>query len=583
MSDFSKTFLLEDSRKFSPNGKFVGLAAFGKHPGWDDHVEDLGLETESLNSAKLMLYVNGIGRQIDSGAWEKLDATQLLPGFRHLFVWQRSGQILVGRLWSSSDGKGRKRYPMVVCIHFIGVTLGWALKQSLPVLAELEQECSRTSSAAEVRSLLSRKRAALREAIQSTDAKGEYAPVTPERLHTILNPANEASREGFLRVLYQVQSQLGGFAPGVFNVRTNPTSLRVQQIRAPIAASDPEQALLFWTRFFLVYIDSSVPLLLTVALETDWIDITIGEPESHEMFCLRANPKAVPKTSEIPYKLDDGFRAKAVAFLEAFRRGETYRPDLNPIASPAAPTPPTKRSGWLKSLGIGSLLAVLAVVAWMFLSKNIKPELSPGVSIVKNHVPQSGTNLMNVSSTVSANTAQQKPTDLAPAPNEITNTIGMVLVLLPSGIWAGKYEVTRGEYTQVMQTNANNTRWQVTWNDAVEFTRRLTDLERSNLPVGKVYSLPTQKQWKEFSAGQTFEVLAEGTAAQKDPGAALEPSAANRFGLFDVNPWEWCSDDPPGDEKLFNGRAYNDKLSLRPEEKSLRCGFRCVLGVPESH
>src|SRR5438445_5721850 len=136
MSDFSKKFLLEDARRLSVNGRYLGLAAFGKHPGWDDHVEDLGLETESLNLAKTLLYVKGIGGQIDSGAWEKLDLAQQLEGFQHLFVWQRSGQILVGSLWSSSDGKGRKRYPMVVCLHFIGVTLNWALKQALPALAE---------------------------------------------------------------------------------------------------------------------------------------------------------------------------------------------------------------------------------------------------------------------------------------------------------------------------------------------------------------------------------------------------------------------------------------------------------------
>src|ERR1022692_3057085 len=114
MSDFFKKFLLEDSRKFSDSGRYVALAAFGKHPGWDDHigplpgritVADLGLETESLNLATTVFYVNGIGGQIDSGAWEKLDSTQQLSFFKHVFVWQRSGQILIGRLWSSSDGQ----------------------------------------------------------------------------------------------------------------------------------------------------------------------------------------------------------------------------------------------------------------------------------------------------------------------------------------------------------------------------------------------------------------------------------------------------------------------------------------------
>ncbi len=90
MSDFTKKFLLEDPRRLSPTGRFVALAAFGKHPGWDDHIEptpsgitpaDLGLETESLNLAKTVLYINGIGGQIDSGAWEKLDSAQHLPAW----------------------------------------------------------------------------------------------------------------------------------------------------------------------------------------------------------------------------------------------------------------------------------------------------------------------------------------------------------------------------------------------------------------------------------------------------------------------------------------------------------------------
>src|SRR5579859_824195 len=311
MSDFLKKFLLEEPRRFSSSGRFAALAAFGKHPGWDDHVEDLGLETESLNLAKTVLYVNGIGGQIDSGAWEKLEPAQQLPGFNHLFLWQRSGQMLVGRMWSSSDGKGRKRYPMVVCSHFMGVPLGWALKQALPALVELEQGCLTTNSAADVRALLARKRVALRESIQVADGRGEYAPVSPEALHKILNLAGPTAQDGFTRVLYQMEGQLGAFSPGVFSSRSGPASVRVQQIRVPRATANPEEAMLFWSRFFLVHVDSSVPLLLTMPIDSDWVDVTLGEPESHEFFCLRATPKAVPLVSEVPYKLEEEFRTKA--------------------------------------------------------------------------------------------------------------------------------------------------------------------------------------------------------------------------------------------------------------------------------
>jgi len=60
MSDFLKKFLVQDPRRAGAGGAYVALAAFGKHPGWDDHVEDLGLETESLNLAKTVLYIDGI-------------------------------------------------------------------------------------------------------------------------------------------------------------------------------------------------------------------------------------------------------------------------------------------------------------------------------------------------------------------------------------------------------------------------------------------------------------------------------------------------------------------------------------------
>src|SRR5689334_10706102 len=140
MSQFFKRFLIEEGTRLNAEaGQYLALGAFGKHPGWDDHIEDLGLETETLTLAKRILYIQGVGGQIDTGAWEKLEPSQRLEGFNHVFVWQRSGQFLLGRLWSSSDGKGRTRYPMVVCAHCVGASLKWGLEYVLPRLQDLEQ------------------------------------------------------------------------------------------------------------------------------------------------------------------------------------------------------------------------------------------------------------------------------------------------------------------------------------------------------------------------------------------------------------------------------------------------------------
>jgi formylglycine-generating enzyme required for sulfatase activity len=707
MSDFFKKFLLEDGRRFSASGRYAGLAAFGKHPGWDDHVEDLGLETESLIIAKTLFYVNGIGGQIDSGAWERLEPAQQLPAFKHVFLWQRSGQFLIGRLWSSSDGKGRKRYPMVVCLHFIGVTLGWAMKQALPDLAELEEALSRTNSAEEVRSLVNRKRTALREALPNAQVQGEYAPVSPDALNNILQNSGGANREGFLRVLYQGKSQLAALAPGKFNPRAQTAGFRAQQIRVPASDANAEQTLLFWTRFFLTQIDSSVPLLLTLPLEANWLDATAGEPESHEFFCLRASPKAVPLVSEVPYTLDDAFRSGATTFLERFQRGDTKAADLPTPATETVPLPAAPKSGWRKWLGVGLFLVFAGIAAYILVPKKDaaqknagatqanaepskavaqvdsassgppkvetakadpqKPEpakvdppketarVDPAVEAARIAEEKKNSDAMAAAAKLKAETeaaakekeqqalAEQariakekqiaaqklleeeqqrkqaedaatkvkaaedakakmelaaavvapktedpKPADASSASmpfREMTNSIGMVLVLLPSGIWVGKYEVTQGEYRRVMWSNPSksiNDRQpveRVTWSAANAFCQKLTEKERAKLPAGKAYSLPTQKQWEEFAAGQKFENLS--TPAATGPSVVGQGSA-NKFGLFDVlgNVWEWCLDGGTGTDKLLRGGAFdstNYDLSIPPDRQMPNCGFRCVL------
>jgi formylglycine-generating enzyme required for sulfatase activity len=705
MSDFFKKFLLEDARRFSPSGRYVGLAAFGKHPGWDDHVEDLGLETDSLIIAKTLFYVNGIGGQIDSGAWERLDAAQQLPGFKHVFLWQRSGQFLIGRLWSSSDGKGRKRYPMVLCLHYIGVTLGWALKQALPALAELEGALARTNSPDDVRSALNRKRVELRDSLVSAQVQGEYAPVSPEALHNIFQNSSGTNREGFLRVLYQGQSQLAGFAPGRFNARTQTAGFRAQQIRVPASGANPEQTLLFWTRFFFTQVDSAVPLLLTLPLEANWLDATAGEPESHEFFCLRASPKSVPLVSEVPYTLDDAFRSGATTFLERFQRGEAKAADLPVPASVPPPSAPPTKSGWRKWLGVGLFLIFTAVAAYVLVTRKgqsqkeadsaganvaasnngAKPEngtsVPPAVQVAKAETPKveppkepartdpvveaarvaeekknseamaaaaklktdteaaakekeqqaraeaarlekerqmaaqkqleeqqriqaeeaagkkkavddAKAKMELASASVTPKSADPKSSDATSAAvsrPEMTNSIGMVLVSMPSGYWVGKYEVTQGEYRRVMWSNPSkslNDRQpveRVTWGAANAFCQRLTEKERSKLPPGSAYSLPTQKQWEEFAGGQKFEDLSgQSGSARTQPSIVGQSGSVNKFGLFDVlgNVWEWCLDGGTGTDKLLKGGAFDSTsydLTIAPERQMPNCGFRCVL------
>jgi hypothetical protein len=132
----------------------VFVAAFGKHPGWNDHIDDIGFETDVFVNVKRLLYVQGIGGNIDAGSWDKLEGGQVIREFKHVFVWCLDKNVILGRIWSSRDGKGRTSYPMVVCVQCRQLPLDWILKNILPRLEKVEQTCAATVSATDVLTML---------------------------------------------------------------------------------------------------------------------------------------------------------------------------------------------------------------------------------------------------------------------------------------------------------------------------------------------------------------------------------------------------------------------------------------------
>ena len=73
-------------------------------------------------------------------------------------------------------------------------------------------------------------------------------------------------------------------------------------------------------------------------------------------------------------------------------------------------------------------------------------------------------------------------------------------VTLTKGFELGVYEVTQEQYEQVMGSNPSHFKGpqnpveQVSWNDAVEFCRKLSALP-SEKSAGYVYRLPTEAEW----------------------------------------------------------------------------------------
>ncbi|MFA4987201.1 MAG: formylglycine-generating enzyme family protein [Candidatus Brocadiia bacterium] len=191
----------------------------------------------------------------------------------------------------------------------------------------------------------------------------------------------------------------------------------------------------------------------------------------------------------------------------------------------------------------------------------------------------------------------------------------------------GSTEITQKQYADVMGANPSHVQGddlpvdQVSWNEATEFCRKLTERERAAglLPDGLEYRLPTEAEWEFCARAESgreyffstkeanniyllgdyawFNGNAEGTC---HPVGTRKPNA---WGLYDMygNVWEWCLDwyaekypygagtNPRGPEhgqdRVLRGGSWNDlpedcrsaiRNRLRPDDTLDICGFRVV-------
>jgi hypothetical protein len=322
MNEFARGFLNEDWEAV-PEAPRVFVGAFGKHPGWNDHLDDIGLVTTSLVHARRVLY-GGISSQVESAAWEKAGPDRVGSGFNHLVHWRRPYESLTGLMWSSQDGKGRALYPMVALAHCVGQPYPWIADVVLPALQTAAAACRATSSAAMVLTALNDGQQFLRRRATAGPMKA-----LPEYRSSASVGFFRREPVAVQRVLHHLRHQFAIFAPGRRDWMDNDKQAQSGSVRLPqIPGSSPMESLHAWLAFLEVQLDPAVPMLGLVPLDANWLDVIVGEPAPADLFVLRALPTAVPLVTDIPYRLDAETLAACAGIAAELEHGQVPETSL---------------------------------------------------------------------------------------------------------------------------------------------------------------------------------------------------------------------------------------------------------------
>ena len=127
-------------------GQKAFVSFFGKHHAWADHMDDLGLATQSLREFKNWLYLEGIRKQIDSGSWAQLSSESQITCWNHHTLALGAQGLILAVLIQSPDSRGRDAYPLCIAIHFPTAQLPAQLQPLWQLLDDLAIEALQAES-----------------------------------------------------------------------------------------------------------------------------------------------------------------------------------------------------------------------------------------------------------------------------------------------------------------------------------------------------------------------------------------------------------------------------------------------------
>jgi len=347
MNDFPKFFLNEDWKGVSTQAR-VFLGAFGKHPGWNDHLDDIGLVTSSLVEARSILY-GGIAHQIEHAAWEKAGADKVMPGFDHVIHWRRLNESLTGLIWSSQDGKGRALYPMITVAHCVTRSFSWLAGELLPAMEDVKAKCRSTTSAsvviAHIKGVEKMLQARVPDAARVSTTAGLGVPAWAA--HFSKEPV------ALRRILHHLRRNFAMFTPGTLEWCQDEKHAMSRCLRLPqIPGAAPAESLNAWISFLATQLDPAVPMFGLLPTSGTWLDVIVGEPGPADFFLLRALPSELPLVTDIPYQLDAEATTNDTAILASLAHGQV--PEVSCLNGQSAKANREAAAKWLVRFRPGS-------------------------------------------------------------------------------------------------------------------------------------------------------------------------------------------------------------------------------------
>jgi len=148
---------------------------------------------------------------------------------------------------------------------------------------------------------------------------------------------------------------------------------------------------------------------------------------------------------------------------------------------------------------------------------------------------------------------------ILPGKFRMGESVRQLEVTLDQPFWIAPTQCTQREWKAVMGGNPSYFKGEnlpvenVSWEDAMDFCRRVTERERAagRLPEGYEYTLPTEAQWeyacRAGTSGDCAGNLDEMAWYDANSGGTTHPvgqKKPNAWGLRDMhgNVWEWCLD-----------------------------------------